>query len=391
MLKKIAIFAIIIISLCSVVSAADVSSLQSQRDEIQGNLNEASNELNNIQIELTNNLKKVNDMEDKISAYQNDLDSLNVQLAKINGELETVQSKLSNVQTDFNKQMKIFQNRLVFLYEAGDTNYIDVLLKSKNLSDFVSNYYIISEVSGYDKELLDNIKQDKDDITNIQQVLNDKRQSAKTLKDNAEKTIISINNAKVIRDDYINQLNVQELAVQAKIDAYRGSLNTVNSELIQIANSSINADYVGGTLAWPAPGYYTITCPFGMRLHPILKIYELHTGADIGVPSGSDIIAANDGVVVKSEYNPAYGNIIMIDHGGGISTVYAHGSELIAKVGDTVKRGDVIMKSGSTGWSTGPHLHFEIRINGIVTDPLPYITNQDNTSQLMQEEGGASD
>ena len=391
MLKKIALVAIVIISLCSTVFATDTNTLQIQRDEIQNNLNEATNELNNLQIELTANLQKVNDMQDKIDSYQHDLDSLNVQLIQINTDLDAVQAKFNNVQANYDQQMKTFQKRLVSLYEAGDTNYIDVLLKSKSLSDFVSNYYIISEVSGYDKELLDNIKHDRDDIKSIQQILNDKKQYAKTLKDNSEKTIVSINNAKIIRDDYIKQLNDKEIAVQAKIDAYRGSLNSVNSELMQIANISISADYVGGALAWPAPGYYTITCPFGMRIHPILKIYELHTGVDIGIPTGSNIIAVNDGVVVKSEYNAAYGNMIMIDHGGGISTVYAHGSELIAKVGDTVKKGDTIMKSGSTGWSTGPHLHFEVRINGIVTDPLPYITNQENTKQLTQDEGGASD
>jgi len=152
------------------------------------------------------------------------------------------------------------------------------------------------------------------------------------------------------------------------------------------AMEGTDGTYVGGTFAWPAPGYYTITSEYGMRLHPILKIYRSHSGLDIGAPTGADIIAANDGVVIKSTYMSSYGNVIMIDHGGGVVTVYAHGSELVAKLGDTVKRGDVILKCGSTGWSTGPHVHFEIRINGKTIDPFPYITNNINNEEGDAEE-----
>lgn len=112
-----------------------------------------------------------------------------------------------------------------------------------------------------------------------------------------------------------------------------------------------------------------------MRTHPITGVYKLHTGVDIGAPIGADFIAANDGIVIKAEFNSAYGNMVVISHGGGIYTLYAHGSEIIAEVGQSVKRGDIILKVGSTGYSTGPHAHFEVRKNGIVVNPLPYITS----------------
>ena len=133
-------------------------------------------------------------------------------------------------------------------------------------------------------------------------------------------------------------------------------------------------------------GYTTITSRFGYRMHPVLHVWRLHTGTDIGTPIGANIIAANDGIVITSSYLTGYGNTIMIDHGGGIVTLYGHASELVAEVGQTVKKGDIIMKAGSTGWSTGPHLHFEVRINGTAVDSLPYITggtieaNQENSS-----------
>lgn len=129
-------------------------------------------------------------------------------------------------------------------------------------------------------------------------------------------------------------------------------------------------------MAWPIPGYTRITSKYGMRTHPITGVYKLHTGVDVSAPMGANFVAANDGIVTKAGYNGAYGNMVIIDHGGGVSTLYAHGSEIMVQVGDTVKRGEtVVLKVGSTGYSTGPHAHFEVRLNGVVTDPLPYITN----------------
>lgn len=114
-----------------------------------------------------------------------------------------------------------------------------------------------------------------------------------------------------------------------------------------------------------------------MRVHPILKTHRIHSGTDIAMPMGAYIIAANDGVVTKAGYSTTgYGNMVLIDHGGGVSTLYGHGSEILVQAGQTVKRGDIIMKAGSTGWSTGPHLHFEVRINGQHVDSLPYITGK---------------
>ena len=128
-------------------------------------------------------------------------------------------------------------------------------------------------------------------------------------------------------------------------------------------------------MAWPVPGYTRITSEYAMRVHPITGVYKLHTGVDISAPIGANFVAANDGIVTKASYNGAYGNMVIIDHGGGISTLYAHGSEILVEVGQTVKRGDAILKVGSTGYSTGPHAHFEVRINGVTTNPMPYITN----------------
>ena len=144
-------------------------------------------------------------------------------------------------------------------------------------------------------------------------------------------------------------------------------------------------------MAWPVPGYTRITSQFGMRTHPITGIYKLHTGTDIGAPMGAIFIAANDGVVLKAEYNNAYGNMVIIDHGGGINTLYAHGSEILVQPGEVVTQGTPVLKVGSTGYSTGPHAHFEVRVNGEYKNPLDYITSYNNENKNDTKEDNNSE
>ena len=189
------------------------------------------------------------------------------------------------------------------------------------------------------------------------------------------RTARTLQNTKKLRESFIEKLSEEEQQLQNKIDEINTQYEIINKQILAAAMEGLDTQYIGGELAWPVPGYTRITSNYGMRVHPITHQYKLHTGVDIGAPEGANFIAANDGIVVRSEMNIAYGNMVIIDHGGGISTLYAHGSEILVQVGQTVKRGEPILKVGSTGYSTGPHAHFEVRINGITVNPLPYITN----------------
>ncbi len=143
-------------------------------------------------------------------------------------------------------------------------------------------------------------------------------------------------------------------------------------------------------MKWPIDGHYTMTSPYSMRVHPITKVYKLHTGIDISASMGTDFKAAAHGMVVKAEYNKAYGNMVLIDHGGGVQTLYAHGSSIEVQVGQVVNSGDIVLKVGSTGYSTGPHAHFEVRIKGEPVNPLDYVSipgqekSQDETQEQSQ-------
>ena len=187
----------------------------------------------------------------------------------------------------------------------------------------------------------------------------------------------------------MGKLTQAELEIQNQIDTYYQDVREVENQILAIVAQS-GGEYIGGVLAWPVPGYSRITSPFGMRVHPITGVYKLHTGMDVGAPIGANFVAANSGIVVKAEYNRAYGNMVMINHGGGIMTLYAHGSEILVQVGQQVLRGDPVLKVGSTGYSTGPHAHFEVRVNGVYQNPVDYFTKTpaelNNQEESKEEE-----
>ena len=192
---------------------------------------------------------------------------------------------------------------------------------------------------------------------------------------NREKTSIALENMNIVLSNYMTQLSSEELTLHNNIEQYNTEIENIEREILTLSLANVGSEYIGGTMAWPVPGYTRITSSYGMREHPITGVYKLHSGVDIGAPRGTSFIAANDGIVTKAEYNTAYGNMVIVDHGGGISTLYAHGDEISVEVGQTVKRGDEVLKVGTTGYSTGYHAHFEVRINGQTVEPLDYITS----------------
>mgnify|MGYP005759083917 CR=1 FL=1 len=362
--------------------------LQTQQQQLQEQIEQANQELSNTQSELSENLQEVEKLDEKISTSEAELQKLNEQVETLKASMKQIEDELNEVTEKYEKQKKVFEKRVVALYETGEIDYLDILLNSNSVSEFVSSYYVIAEITEADNELLNDIAEKKDTIALSKEKLENEKEELASLVETQQRTSKILQNTKTIRESYISKLSDEEKEKQAQIDEMTKQYEEVNRQILELAEQGLDTQYIGGELAWPVPGYTKITSKYGMRVHPITGQYKLHTGVDIGAPTGANFIAANDGIVVKSEYNTAYGRMVIIDHGGGISTLYAHGSEFLVEVGQTVKRGDAVLKVGSSGYSTGPHAHFEVRINGVVTDPMPYITNgivpgseQDEASQ----------
>lgn len=331
-------------------------------------------------------LEKINELDKQIYEYEESVGDINKSLESIESEIKSIQEQLTKQKKEYNKIKKIFEERIVYLYETNNTRYLDVLLNSKSIVEFISNYYMIGEMAEYDSNLIEKLEHEQQEIEDVEQTLKETQTKLEEKRLEKQKLAVTLENAKVVKNSYVNNLTERERETQEKLEKYQEELDLIELEMLVASMENNSSSYVGGIFLWPAPGYYTITSPFGMRLHPILKVYRGHTGMDIGAPMGSYVLAANSGVVTKATYSMSYGNCVMINHGNGISTLYAHGSEILTEVGKEVNRGDVIMKVGSTGWSTGPHLHFEIIINGTKIDPYPYVTRKAQSTLNEEEE-----
>ncbi len=372
---KILLCSILICATSFVSYAVDLNELQEQKDNIQSQIDESNNQLIDVNNELTDNLKQIQKLDESILSTQSSLDELNSKITQKENEISKIEKKLEKITQKYNSQKELLDERLVAMYETENTNYLDVVLGSKSVSDFISSYYLISELTSYDMDLLELVEDQRKQIEEQNLKLSTQKSTLEQEKTTQQKTQIALSNTKILRQNYIEKLSQEEQELQAKIDEYNNQINTVETEIKKLASIvTFGEDYKGGPMQWPINGHYTITSNYGMRTHPITGVYKLHTGVDISATIGDDFTAMADGIVVKAEYNSAYGNMVIIDHGGGVQTLYAHGSQIIAQLGQEVKAGDVVLKVGSTGYSTGPHAHFEVRVNGTPVNPLDYVS-----------------
>ena len=370
------VLAFLMIGCYITISYADeLTDLQSKQETLQNQIQDATGNLEDVQSDINENLQQVQNLGERINESTTKIEELNTKITELKTSISEIEGKLTEAQENYENQKKILEARLIAMYEAGETQYLDVFLQSRNMSEFLSNYFLITEIASYDMDLLEEMENKKRVIDTAMEKLQKNKEELDTALQTQLKTSKILENTKTLRENYVSKLSEEEKKIQAQIDDYTTQVNALNAEILQLALQGIDTQYIGGVLAWPVPGYTRISSNYGMRYHPILHVNKLHTGVDIAAPMGANFVAANDGIVTKAGYNGAYGNMVIIDHGGGISTLYAHGSEILVQVGQTVKRNDPILKVGSTGYSTGPHAHFEVRINGVVTNPIEYITN----------------
>ena len=366
-------FFLILSSFYSFSLGTNVDELKNKKDELSNQITEKNNKLKHVQGQVSETMEQLIELNNKVAEYENEIEDLNKKVKDLEEKIEQTTKKLNEAQKKYDKREELLRQRIVAMYEAGETSYLDVLLNSTSLTDFISNYYIITEIAEYDTKLLESIDEEKKVIENEKTSLENDQADLKIAKANKEKTYTILQNTRILKNNYIEQLSEEERTLQSEVEEYTKAFAEVENQIKNLTLS--DGEYIGGQMAWPTPGYTRITSEFGMREHPITGVYKLHTGLDIGAPMGANFIAANDGTVISAKYSSGYGNMVIIDHGGGITTLYAHGSSIEVTVGQKVKRGDIVLKVGSTGYSTGPHAHFEVRVNGSYVNPLPYITS----------------
>ncbi len=361
-----------------------VLTLQEQQEQVKQNLEHAKEQLQYVEGELSSSLLQIQNLEERITEYQEKLDKVNGEYQEIQKQVNDTQSEMEDIQSKYDRKNDLLKKRLVALYKSGTTTYLDVLLHSSDIIDFISRYYIIKTIIEYDSKSLFQLSEQKQKIEKLANELKEKKANMKIIKAQAEEQTVVLTNTRTIVENHKLSLTESEQKLKSEIDAYiRQQQELENLIQYAISGSTYDLQYSGGVMMWPTYTTSYITSAYGTRLHPIQGIIKNHDGIDIGGATGDPVYAAADGVIIYSAFNTGgYGNMVMIDHGineEGIKvvTLYGHGSKLLKNVGEVVAKGDVIMEMGSTGNSTGPHVHFEVRENGVATDPKKYLSGEE--------------
>ncbi len=357
-------------------------SLNEQKEQVEQELQKAEEQLTYVQDELSESIVQLQEMDDKINEYQASLDEVNSQYEELQKRVEESEKQLAEAQEKYDKKLNLLKNRLVAIYKNGETRYLDVLMNSKSIIDFVSKYYVVQKITEYDSKAIDELEETKLELEKINNQLEEDKAQMKLTKVEAEKQTVVLTNTRTVYENHKNSLSESEKQLNAQIETYKKQQQELENLIrYTISGSTYELKYSGGVMIWPTLESSYITSPYGSRLHPIQGIVKNHDGIDIGGKTGDPVYAAADGIVIYSQFNTGgYGNMVMVDHGldsNGVKivTLYAHGDKLLKSVGDTVKQGDVIMEMGSTGNSTGPHVHFEVRENGTHVDPKKYLSS----------------
>lgn len=372
-MRKIQIYsltAILTLTLLVPTAYADqLNSTQQKKTSVDSQIKKIGQEKKQVESEkkkLEAEQKKVLSAQEKEKQVYNELVN---ELDILNKEIDKIDEAIKESEENYNTQKELFKTRLRVMYENSNYSFFETLIKSKSFTDLLQRLEIMSVLSKKDKQLVEDLKVAKEDVESKKLLKEEEKQEMKDQADEKKESIDTYKLASRSLDEQIRK-NTEKLKILEKREDELVRQSDALAK--EIKNLSKNKKYDGGKFKWPLPSSYNVVSPYGMRMHPILKKKKMHTGIDIDGNTGNSIVAAYNGTVIMSQYRSGYGNTVVIDHGDGITTLYAHCSKLLVKVGAEVKAGQVIAKVGSTGLSTGPHLHFEVRKNGATTNPMNY-------------------
>lgn len=397
----ITLLVIIIISPFHTLSFAnEIDKAKEEKNSLEKKKVETEQRIQALEKEKDDILKYIEKLDMELNNLANEIEALNKDIKKVNKDIKVARVELEAARIAEADQYNTMKKRIKYMYENGNTTYIDVIMQSDDLSELLNHVEYISKITEYDNHLLDEYTRLKQDVIDKEAALQKKHDDLEDLKEEVayEKETVeklsvdknkelkkyeeTIKENQALSENYSNKIEEQEEYIEKllleemrrKEEEERRRREEEERKNQQNGDSGSSSNTVSGDFIWPVPASGRITSVFGNRESPTAGASTNHKGIDIGAPSGSSIIATMSGEVVTATYSVSAGNYIMLYHGDGLYSVYMHCSKLLVSVGDNVNQGDTIGLVGSTGYSTGPHLHFGIIKDGSYVNPQNYVS-----------------
>lgn len=371
----------------------ELEEAQQRTEVIEEEKKKVEDTLKSLESQKTDTENYVRQLDEEMTAISAQLEELADQITDKEEEIALTQEELTVAQETEAEQYESMKLRIKYMYEKGDTTFIDLILSAKSISQILNRVEYIAQISQYDRQMLDEYAATRQTIADNEAKLEAEREELLLLQESTQAKQNSVEELLAAKEEQLKEYEARIASAQDQISAYEQDLAAQEAKIRQIeeeiqkaeeearkkAESSGSSSYTTTTLGnisfiWPCPSSSRITSTFGGRESPMEGASSNHQGIDISAGTGNDIIAAADGVVTIATYSASAGNYVMLSHGGGVFTVYMHCSSLNVSEGESVAQGQVIAKVGSTGYSTGPHLHFGIRSNGSYVNPLNYVS-----------------
>lgn len=311
-------------------------------------------------------------LERELNLAEKELAYIRARISYFDEQIERTREDIAAIEARLDRQKSAFEARLTSMYKASTVSYFEVLLSSGSLSEFLARLHYLKEIAQQDSQLIDEYTTGKNELLTKKASLEQGLAELSHAKQTQEQKRREVTSRSMDRERYLTQLQQDREKLEQALDEMDRQSKALEKEIrdLQAKTGRVKKDKL--SMIWPVTGGW-ISDVYGWRWHPVLGGNKFHAGLDYAANSGTPIRAAEDGTVIVAGENGGYGNCVILDHGGGISTLYAHCKSLAVKKGQEVFRGDVIGHVGSTGISNGPHLHFEVRVNGSTDDPLKWL------------------